>query len=140
MDEQTQASERRLALESSHQIPRQLDPFERLAEHELARVQNEGLVIGDREQLGQVRLGDADVDVGIAAVAEDPKAPVEVEVDRGGLEVDRVVRFDPDAPGLQRARDVAVGQDAHLTVAPLSRWAYRLSTSRFRVSRSSKLW
>ena len=39
------------------------------------------------QQLGQVRLRLADVDVGVAIVAEDTEAAIEVEVDRRRLEV-----------------------------------------------------
>ena len=73
-----------------------------------------GLVLGDGQELGQVGLRRADVDVRVAVVAEDPEAAVEVEVDRRRLEVVRVVRLDPDRPGFERRADVAVGQDAHL--------------------------
>ncbi len=123
MDEQAEPPERRLALQAGDQIVRQLDPFERLTQHELTRVQHEGLVVGDAQKLGQVRLGRADVDVWIAVVAEDAEAAVQVEVDRGRLEIGRIVGIDSHAPARKRGRDVAVRQNAHLTVAPLSRWA-----------------
>ncbi len=123
MDEQAQASERRLALQAGHEIVRQLDPLERLAEHELARVQHERLVVRDGQQLGQVRLSRPDVDVRIAVVAKDAEAAVQVQVDRGRLQIRPIVGLDLDPAGLQGCGDVAVGEHAHLTVAPLSRWA-----------------
>ena len=122
-------------------------------------MEDERLVVGDRQHLGQVRLRRPDVDVRVAVVAEDPERAVEVEVDRRRLEVGRVVRPDRDLAGLERGPDVAIGEDAHrpalpalpaLPVRPLPdrsiaivsspRSAYRLSTSRLSASRSSKLW
>ncbi len=102
-----------LTLQSRHEVIRQLDPLERLAEDELTGMEDERLVVLDPEQLGQVGLGRADVDVRVAVVAEDPEAAVEVEVDRRRLEVGRVVRVDPDVAGLDRRPDVPVRQDAH---------------------------
>ena len=114
-------------------------------------MEDERLVVLDRQQLGQVGLRRADVDVRVAVVAEDPERPVEVEVDRRRLEVVRVVRVDADRARLEGRPDVAVRQDAHArdraaafgrrstaTVSPRS--AYSVSTSRFSASRSSKLW
>jgi hypothetical protein len=56
MDEQAEPAERRLALQPGDEVVRQLDPFERLAEHEFAGMEDERLVVGDVQQLGQVRL------------------------------------------------------------------------------------
>ena len=72
----------------------QLDPFERLAEDEFAGMKDERLVILDVEQLGEVRLRVAHVDVGVAVVAKDAEGPVEVQVDRRWLEIARVVGID----------------------------------------------
>ena len=141
MDQESQPPQAALSLEPGDEVVRQLHPFERLAQHELARVEDERLVAGDGQELGQVRLRLPDIDVGVAVVAEDPEAPVKVEVDRAGLEVHRIVGRDPDAPGLQLCPDVAVGQHAHGTTSGvISRWAKSESTSRFSVARSSKLW
>ena len=96
----------------------------RLPEDELARVQDEWLVVRNRQELGQVRLRRADVDLGISSVvAEDPKAPVEMEIDRRRLEIDRVVGRDFHGPGVERGANVPVGQDAHLATLPLPRSA-----------------
>jgi hypothetical protein len=76
-------------------------------------VKDERLVVLDREELGQVWLGRPDVDVGVAVVAKDPKAAIEVEVDRRGLEILRVIRPDDDPTALDLAPDVAVRQDGH---------------------------
>ena len=113
MDQEAQAAERRLALEARDEVIGQLHPLERLAEDELARVEDEWLVGLDVQELREVGLRSADVDVRVAVVAKDPESPVEVQIDRGWLEVVRVVRVDPHAPRLERRPDVAVGQDAH---------------------------
>ena len=110
-----------LPFEPGHEVDGQLHPFQRLAEDEFARVKDEWLVIGDVEQLGQVRLRVAHVDVGVAVVAEDAERAVEVQVDRRWLEVARVVWIDADPAGFELGPDVAVGQDAHVRRAwPLS--------------------
>ena len=88
---------------------------------------------------------------GVAVVAEDAEPLVEVEVDRRGLEIVRVVWVDPHVARLERGPDVAVGQDAHprerrgvfgrrSSTMGSPRSAYRVSTSRLSASRSSKLW
>ena len=91
----------------------QLRPLEDLAEHELARVEDERLVVRHGQHLGEVRLRAADVDVSVAVVAEDPEPAVEVEVDRRRLQVLWVVWLDHDLAGLDGGADVAVGKDAH---------------------------
>ena len=109
MDEQPESSEARSSLEPRHEIVRQLDPLERLTEHELARVEHEGLVVGDRQELGEVGLGLARVDVGVTVVAEDTEGAVDVEVDRRRLEIGRIVWLDAQAAGFQSRTDVPVG-------------------------------
>jgi len=141
MDQEPQPPQAALAFEARHQVVRQLHPFQCLAQHELARVEDERLVVRDRQELGQAGLRLADVDVGVPVVAEDAEAPIKVEVDGARLEVDRIVRLDPHAPRLQLRPDVPVGQDAHrASSGSISRWAKSESTSRLSVARSSKLW
>ncbi len=104
-------------------------------------MKDEWLVTGKGQQLGQVRLRLPDVDIRVPVVAEDPEAPVQVKVDRAGLEVHRIVGLDPDTAGFELRPDVAIGQHAHgATSGTVSRWAKSESTSRFSVARSSKLW
>ena len=145
VDEQADPAQRAAALEPRHEVVRQLHPLGGLAEHELAGMEDERLVVGDRQQLGQVRLRRPRVDEGVAVVAEHPEAAVEVEVDRRGLEVRRVVRVDPDPARLELRADVPIGEDAHVVRFPFLRVvvpcsAISESTSRLRSSRSSKLW
>src|SRR5664280_1892631 len=95
VDQQAESAKRALSLEAADQVVRQLHPLDRLAEHELPRMEDERLVVRDGEELGQVRLGLADVDERVPVVAEDPEAPVQVEVDGARLEVDRIICLDP---------------------------------------------
>ena len=140
MDEQAEAAQGALALQPRDEVVGQLDPFDGLAQDELAGMEDERLVVVHPEQLGQVGLGRTDVDVGVAVVAEDPEAAIEMEVDRRRLQVAGVVRVDPYPARGDRGPDVPVGQDAHRAMLPSSRVAYRLSTSRFRSARSSNDW
>src|SRR5258705_11074592 len=107
-------------------------------------MEDERLVVRDRQQLGQVRLRSPDVDIRVAVVAEDPKAPIEMEIDRAGLEVTRVVRPDRNLAGLDGRPDVPVGKDTHRCGFPVPgrrpratgepRSSKSLSTSRLRAS------
>ena len=60
----------------------QLDPHECLRKHELARMQDEGLVVADRLHLGQIGLRLANVDERVAAVAVDAEVAIQVQVHR----------------------------------------------------------
>ena len=95
------------------EIVRELHPLQRLAQHELGRVQDERLVVRRRDQLGQIGLRSANVDVRVPIVPEDPEVGVEVKVDRRWLETARVVRVDTDSAGLHGGADIAVRQDGH---------------------------
>ncbi len=118
MDQQPQAAQRALPLEPGHEVVRQLDPLERLPEHELARMEDERFVVVDGQQLRQVGLGRPDIDVRVAVVAEDAKRAIKMEVDRRRLEVLWVVWLDRDAAVIERRADIAVGQDTHATCCP----------------------
>jgi hypothetical protein len=102
-------------------------------------MEDERVVVGDREQLREIRLRRADVDVGISIVPKDPERAVEMEVDRRGLQILGVVRLDLDATLVERRADIPVREDTH-RVCPFPFSAYSVSTSRLRSSRSSKLW
>ncbi len=159
-----------LPFEPGHEVVGQLHPFEGLAKHELARMQDEGLLVGDRQQLGQVGLRLADIDEGIAVVAEHAELPVQVQVDRRRLEAVGVIRVDAHPTGFHGGADITVREDAHRRrgrrgVTPAGRaaresrlgdgatsssetWpgtsgdrsANRVSTSRLSCSRSSNDW
>ena len=103
--------ERALPLEPGDEVVGQPDALERRAEHELARVQDERVLAVDLDELGQLRLLDLDVDVGIAVVVEDPEEPVDADVDARRLEQRGVVRVDLDAALRDGAGDRRVGED-----------------------------
>ena len=108
---------RALAFEPGDDVVGQLDPLDRLAQHELAGMEDEGLVGPDGAQLGQVGLLDARIDERVAMVVEDAELMVEMEVHGGRLQAIGIEGVDPDPPGLQRRADVAVGEDAHGSTA-----------------------
>ena len=74
-------------------------------------MQDERVVAGDLDQLGHVGLIDPNVDVRVAAVAEDPKAPVQVQVNARWLHGLGNVGIDADPPGGDLGADVAIGED-----------------------------
>src|SRR3954447_3349774 len=103
-------------------------------------MEDERLVLVDGQKLRQIRLRRADIDERITVVPEDAEALVEVEVDRGGLQIARVVRVDPNVAGVKCRPDVPARQDAHPRERPVvfgrmsmtgsPRSANRVSTSR----------
>ena len=54
MDQQAEAPEARLALEPGDEVVGQRHPLERRAEHELAGVEDERVVLVDLDELGQL--------------------------------------------------------------------------------------
>ena len=98
-------------------------------------MQDEGVVAADLDQLGQLRLVGPHVDVRVAAVAEDAKAAVQVQVYARGLHRIGDVRVDDDPAGLDLRPDVAIGED-HYRSAGVRCFISR-STSRLRVEMSS---
>ncbi len=80
MDQQSQPSQRALPLEPGNKVVRQCDPLVCAAEHELAGMQHEWLVVGDLDQLREVGLLLTHVDVGIPVVGEHTEARVDAQV------------------------------------------------------------
>src|SRR5204863_10005463 len=68
------SAERALALQPRDQVVGQRHALERRAEHELAGVEDEGPVVVDLDQLGQLLLRLLDVDERVAGVVEDRKS------------------------------------------------------------------
>ncbi len=97
-------------------------------------MQDERLVAADLEQLGQLGLLLAHVDVRVAIVAEDAKAAIEVQVDARRLDRLGRERIDDDPTGRDLRPDVAIREDH--SGAPCRCFMSR-STSRFRVEMSS---
>src|SRR5262245_3782170 len=87
MDKKPQPTQRTWPFQTCDKVIREFYPFERLTQDELARVEDERLIVSDREQLGQIGLFDPHVDVRVAVVPEHPKRAIQVEVDRRGLQI-----------------------------------------------------
>jgi hypothetical protein len=111
VDQQAQAAERGLALQSGHEVLGQPDPLQGRAQDELPRVQDERLALSHVDQVGEAGHLALHVDQRIPVVVEDPEAPIDVEIDRRGLDAVRVERLDPDPPGVDLLADRAVRQD-----------------------------
>ena len=104
MNEEAEAAKRRFPVEPCDDVVRELDAFERGAENELARVQDERAIL-DFYELGQLSLLDLDVDVRVAVVVEDAEEPVDADVDARRLQERLVVRVDLDPPLGEQAGD-----------------------------------
>jgi hypothetical protein len=111
VDDEAQAAEARLALDPRDDVVGQLDPFERPPEAELAGVDDERLVVADRDLLGEVRRRLGEVDRGGAMVVEDAERVAKAQVDARRLHHRRAPRLDPDPPVAHEAQDRAVGED-----------------------------
>jgi hypothetical protein len=68
-------------------------------------MEDEGRSVLDLDQLGQVLLRLANVDIGVAVVVENPEIAVDANVDARRLEEGIVVRIDLDAAFIQATRD-----------------------------------
>jgi hypothetical protein len=68
-------------------------------------MEDEGRSVLDLDELGQVFLLLANVDIGVAVVVENPEIAVDANVDARRLEQGIVVRIDLDAAFLQATRD-----------------------------------
>ena len=74
-------------------------------------MEDQALVLGDLDQLGQLLLVLLDVDHPLAVVAEDTEVAVDVEVDRGGLDAVVAERVDDDPARRQLLADGDVRED-----------------------------
>src|SRR5947207_5880655 len=74
-------------------------------------MQDKRRVLLDLDELGEVFLLLADVDVGVAVVVKDSEVAVDPHVDARGLQERLVVRLDLDAALGQKARDRAICKD-----------------------------
>ena len=111
VDQEPEPPEARLALQAAHQVVRQGHPLEGGPEDELARMEDEGVVLHDLDELGQLLLVLLHVDHPLAVVPEDPEEAVHVEVHRGGLDAPLAEGVDDDPPGLELVADGSVGED-----------------------------
>src|SRR3954464_8380216 len=110
MRQQPEATEARLALQPPGKLVAEGDHLERRGEHELARVQNERLTVGDLEHGGEVVLLLRRVDVRVQMVVEDPEEAVEPDVDAGRLHQRGIERLQLKLTGLELVDEVAVGK------------------------------
>ena len=111
VDKKSETAQARFSFESGHDVVGQPDALQRLAEHELARVEDEWLVPLDLDQLGQILHRLANVDERVARVVEDPEAAVDAHVHARRLHHRLVERVDDDPPGLDLRLDAAVAED-----------------------------
>ena len=110
VDQQAEAAEARLALEPGDDVVGKLHPLERLAEDELARVEDERLVAVDLDQLGQLLHRLAHVDVRIAGVVKDAELAIGAHVDARRLDQRLVERIEDDPAGLDLGANRPVGE------------------------------
>jgi hypothetical protein len=82
VDQESQATQRRLPFEPSDEIVGQGDALESGAQHELTGMEDECLVRLRLDELGEIGLLLLDVDVRIARVREHPELGIDVQVDR----------------------------------------------------------
>lgn len=106
--DEPEPAEGALALEARGEIVRQRDDLVRGGEHELAGVEDEGLVALRLHEARQVGLLHRGVDVRVAVVLEHPEVAVEPHVDARGLHHGFVIRIDADPPGVDLGPDVLV--------------------------------
>jgi len=111
MNKKTKTAQRRLPLESGHDVVSQLDSLQRRPEHELAGVEHERRLIGDLDELGEVGLGGAGVDFAVTMIDEDPKTVAHPEIDRRRLDMRTLVGIDEDSARVDCVTDGAVGED-----------------------------
>jgi hypothetical protein len=110
VDDEPQAAQRALPFDSGNEVVGHLHDLLRAPEHELARVDHEGLVLVDLDELGQVVGRRSEVDRGHAEVVEDAERAAQAQVDRGRLNHRWIPRLDPDPALVDEAADRAVGE------------------------------
>ena len=122
---------RELLLEAADEVAGERDPLRRRPEHELARVQDQGVVLTDLDELGELFLVLHHVDHSLAVVPEHPEEPVDMEVHRRRLDTPLREGIDDDAAGGKLVADRTVGQD-HGRLARYSDTAVRRAARRER--------
>ena len=111
VDQQAEPAEGALPFESRDEIVREPDAFQRGAQNELARMEDERRSVLDLDELGQVLLRLANIDIGVAGVVENPEIAIDADVHARRLEQGIVVGIDLDAAFLQATRDRPIGED-----------------------------
>ena len=120
--EQAEAAERALAFQPSGEVVGQRDGLERRTEHELTRMEHEGVVAVRLDRSSELVLLLPRVDVGVAGVLEHPEVAVEPHVDAGGLQHGGVPWFEHQPAVGQLLGEVAVREEHGATLRlPLRR-------------------
>ncbi len=119
--DQAEAAEARFSLDSRHDVIGELDELLGAAEHELVRMDHEGVAVFDRDVLGQVLRRIGEVDHLDPVVVEDAERRPELEVDACGLDHRGVPGIDAEPAVGYEAADRAVGEDGCWMHAPQSR-------------------
>src|SRR5919201_956197 len=94
VDQETEAPQTAFSLQAGDEVVGELDALERRAEHELAGVEDERLLVADLDELRQILLRLLHVDERVARVVEDAEVAVDADVDARGLEERVVIRLD----------------------------------------------
>ncbi len=96
MDEEAETAQGRLSLETGHHVVAQLDSLQGGSQDEFPGVEHERLLLTYLDQLGEVGLRVARVDLAVPVVDEHPEPVTHPQVDRGRLDIRRLVRVDLD--------------------------------------------
>jgi len=105
VDQESEPPERALPFEPCDQVVREPNALQGGAKNELAGMEDERRSVLDLDELGQVFLLLANIDIGVAVVVENPELAVDANVDARRLEQRIVVGIDLDAAFLQATRD-----------------------------------
>ena len=97
--QQPQSPQRGLALQAAGQVIGDRELLEGRAEHELAWVQDEGLLAFHLHEGGELFLRQLRVDVGVAGVIEHPEQAIQPHIYGGGLHHQGVKRLDAELAG-----------------------------------------
>jgi hypothetical protein len=107
---QPEAAQRALSFYARHHVVGQLHVLLRSAQHELARVDDEGLVVAISTPSVTLRGGSAEVDRRDLVALRRRGRSAEAQVDARRLQHRRVPGVDADAPRLDEAADRPVGE------------------------------
>ena len=111
VDQESQASQARLPLETCDEVVGKLHVLQGRAEHELARMQDEGLLLLHLDDLGEVIHRRFHVDERVPSVVERPEEAIDVEIHGAGLHVLVIEGIDADIPSGNGSSDIPVGED-----------------------------
>ncbi len=108
VNQETESTEARLAFETCNDVIGETNNLKRRPENELARVEDEWLVIACFHTHGEVTLRGFRVDDGVSVVLENPEMGVATQVDTRWLHHRLVIRIDRDPAARDRFLDGSV--------------------------------